>query len=384
MQWITVIVLSLSGLLLASPLAARAAQPSAIPSPEDAFIAGYATALLEREFKATARSISVNRGVITLEEADLAGVDRESVVAALASIRGVQGVTILPSHAQVPARTPVGPESSPAKPEILATGFLPSGLIFNPLIADPRWPHFYASYQNYVGGGPFDNVGSVGFGETIVVYRGNGPFAGQWETGLQAGVFSIFDLDADSKDLINADYFVGFYGSYGLGPFQGMARLFHQSSHLGDEFLLRELSRLDRLNLSYESVDLKLSYYLLRGLFDSRFDRAVRVYAGAGYLFDQEPSTLKPWSTQAGVELQSPWVLLHGLIRPVAAIDIQNRQENSWSTDISLRAGLAFESFHVVDRRLMLLFEYFSGNSPNGQFYRSRVEYFGVGLHLFF
>ena len=28
------------------------------------------------------------------------------------------------------------------------------------------------------------------------------------EVGLQAGVFSIFDLAADSKDLINADYLV--------------------------------------------------------------------------------------------------------------------------------------------------------------------------------
>lgn len=384
MQWITVIVLSLSGLLLAYPGATRAAQPSETPSPEDAFIAGYAAAVLEREFNASARSVLVNSGVIALEEADLAGVDRERVVAALASIRGVQGVTVIPSSAQAPAGTPVAPEGSPAKPRTLATGFLPSGLIYSPLIADPRWPHFYASYQNYVTGSPINNVGSVGFGETIVVYRGNAPFAGQWETGLQAGVFSIFDLDADSMDLINADYFVGLYGSYGLGPFQGMARFFHQSSHLGDEFLLRELSRLNRLNLSYESVDLKVSYYPLHGLFDSRFDRAVRVYGGAGYLFDQEPSNLKPWSTQAGVELQSPWALLHGHVRPVAAIDIQNRQENRWSTDISLRAGLAFESFQVLDRRLMLLFEYFNGNSPNGQFYRNRVEYLGVGLHLFY
>lgn len=29
------------------------------------------------------------------------------------------------------------------------------------------------------------------------------------EVGIQAGVFSIFDLDAESYDLINADYTVG-------------------------------------------------------------------------------------------------------------------------------------------------------------------------------
>jgi hypothetical protein len=120
----------------------------------------------------------------------------------------------------------------------------------------------------------------------LILYRGNGPFAGQWETGLQAGVFSIFDLDSSSFDLVNADYFVAALGSYGIGGFSGMARIFHQSSHLGDEFLLRELSSLNRLNVSYEGVDLKLSYDL--------FDRALRFYGGGGYLFDRDPSSLKP------------------------------------------------------------------------------------------
>ena len=37
---------------------------------------------------------------------------------------------------------------------------------------------------------------------------------GWWEVGVQAGVFAFFDLDAESTDLVNADYLVGVPLSY--------------------------------------------------------------------------------------------------------------------------------------------------------------------------
>jgi hypothetical protein len=86
--------------------------------------------------------------------------------------------------------------------------FLPRDLLFKSLLADPRWPHFSASYQRYLGNDHLDGVGSATFGETFSFYRFGGPWNSQMEVGLQAGVFSIFDMDADSHDLVNADYFV--------------------------------------------------------------------------------------------------------------------------------------------------------------------------------
>lgn len=53
---------------------------------------------------------------------------------------------------------------------------------------------------------------------------------GQVELGLQAGVFAIFDLEAKSKDLVNADYFVAALAAYRTGNVSALARLFHQSS----------------------------------------------------------------------------------------------------------------------------------------------------------
>lgn len=382
------------GLLLAA-LLALAPPTAGAASADDAFIAGYATAVLERELKATPRSLAVSDGVVTLAEQDLAGAERTRVVAALSSIRGVREVRVVPVALAAGGGAPPAPAAAaapamaggalvaaaPNKPATLDTGFLPPGHLFDPLLADPRWPHFFASYQHYLHNRDFTDVASVGFGESIVAYRGDGPFGGQWEAGIQAGVFAIFDLDASSKDLLNADYFAGLAGDYSLGGVQAMGRVFHRSSHLGDEFLLRS-SSIDRVNLSYEAVDVKLSYHLLHGHLDPTFDRAVRVYAGGGHLFDQEPSSLKPWSTQAGLELQSPWTLWR-TVRPVVAVDVQNYQQNRWHSDVSVRAGLAFESLQVLDRKLVLLFEYFSGNSPNGQFSRDRIEYVGAGLHFY-
>lgn len=78
---------------------------------------------------------------------------------------------------------------------------------------------------------------------------------------LQAGVFSDFNLNASSSDLVNSDFIASAYSSITAKQFSVFDRIYHQSSHLGVEFLLRKTnSTFDRVNLGYEGADLKLSY----------------------------------------------------------------------------------------------------------------------------
>ncbi len=272
----------------------------------------------------------------------------------------------------------VQPKADITETVILPTGVLPTGHLFKPLIADPRWAHFSASYRSYQNNN-FDgkNVGSVSFGETIPFYRSSfGRSSVQWETGIQAGVFSDFNLDSPSKDLVNTDFIASLYTSMRAGRFSAFTRLFHQSSHLGDEFLLGKINtKFQRVNLSYEGVDTKLSYDLPLGF---------RVYGGGGGMFDREPSSLKPWMTQYGAEFRSPWRLDFAALRPIVAADIKNFEENDWNTDLSARAGVEFENLQVLGRKLQILAEYYNGYSPSGQFYKNKIEYFGVGLHYHF
>jgi hypothetical protein len=344
---------------------------------DDGYIEGYATAVLQREFALAAPSLRVQQGVITIDAADLASVDQAAVLAQLQRIPGVARVEVRPAGAPPAVTPPPAPQPAPpaAQPPRLPpdqqVGLLPGGVIFKPLIADPRWPHFSAAWQHYFGDPQFKDAAAVSFGESFAIYRTKlGPT--WWEIGLQAGVFSIFDLNSASFDLVNADYLVGLPLSFRYEDLSMQLRVLHQSSHLGDEFLLR--TRTNRINLSYQKVDLKVSY---------EFRELLRVYAGGGYLFGQDPSSLDPWSIQYGLELTSPWPARPSRWRPIAAVDVQNQQENDWGSDVSARAGIEIDGV-LLTRKLQFLLEYFNGHSPNGQFYKDRVQYFGLGAHFHF
>ncbi len=205
---------------------------------DDAYIAGYAAAVLQQEFKAAHASLVVRQGVITVDAESLGMADRTKVESALASIPGVVRVDI--REGPVPIEAPAAVPPQVIKPDVPEpeSKFLPHSLLFAPLHADPRWPHFSMASRRVQSGSEPTSTGSANFGETFALYRNAAPFGGQWDLALQAAVFSVFNMDASSKDLVNADYTVGLLSSYRNGPFSGFFRIRHQSSHLGDEFIL--------------------------------------------------------------------------------------------------------------------------------------------------
>jgi hypothetical protein len=74
-------------------LVAPAPVPAA-PAPDDPYVAGYAGAVLEREFKVSRRAVTVDNGVLTLDAAQLAGADRGRILSTLAALPGVTRVEV--------------------------------------------------------------------------------------------------------------------------------------------------------------------------------------------------------------------------------------------------------------------------------------------------
>lgn len=273
-----------------------------------------------------------------------------------------------------PAQAQEAPNPPPV--EALPPDVLPRQVLFDPLLADPRWPHFSAAWQDWGGRNGLDRVAAVSLGDAFSFYQAPA-FDGRWGIGLQAAVFALFDLEAPSKDLVNADYWVGLPLAWRSGDWEALARFYHQSSHLGDEYLLRSgENRRSRLNLSYEAVDLKLSRHF--------FDRALRLYGGAGILFDQEPEDLKAGLAQWGMELRGPRTFARDLLRPVAAVDFQSLEETGWNVDVSARLGVELTSTQDSDYVVQLMLEYYRGRNPNGQFYTRETEFWGLGVHAYF
>ena len=254
----------------------------------------------------------------------------------------------------------------------------PQDSIHCPLLADPKEPRSFVSLLRGTLGrldnpsGSRTTIVSVGIGDSFGLVRWNGTQPGD---GVQldavGAVFAQFDFNAPSKDLINADYTIGFPLTFRKRGFSTRARLYHQSSHLGDEFLLRDAA-IQRENLSFESIELLLSQEF----------HAFRLYGGAERLFRREPDTLGGTVVHGGAEFRSGH---SGPAQMVAAVDVKTTELHDWSPAISGRIGVEFirsgSSGHPA-RLVTLLLELYDGPSPYGQFFQDDISYVGVGIHF--
>ena len=170
---------------------------SAPASASDEFIAGYATGILQHEFGITDASVEVRDGEVVVTTKSLATIDRGKVVSALEQIPGVSHVEIRGAEAATPP-----PATDAVETTIPTAGakWLPHGALFAPLHADPRWPHFGGAYRQFTQCLDLAGVFAANFGETFAIYRNKAFLDGEWEFGVQAGVFSIFDVSASSID----------------------------------------------------------------------------------------------------------------------------------------------------------------------------------------
>lgn len=271
---------------------------------------------------------------------------------------------------------PAGP--APVAPEAAAQGTiaLPAGDPFRPLLADPKQPQFIASTLWIDSRLRETWVGAVAFGENIGLVRWPGRRAGDGtQIGIAGGVFAQFDLDTPSMDLLNTDYVIGLPLTYRRGSFGVRARLYHQSSHLGDEFLLAEQP--ERVNLSFEALELLVAKEI----------GAWRTYVGGEVLFRREPSDLDNALLHAGLEYRHPGRVMRvgglGIGRWIAALDAKSWEDDAGAPAWSVRTGIEFTPARAQafeGRRLSFLLMWYDGFTPYGQFFNEELTAWGAGV----
>jgi hypothetical protein len=278
------------------------------------------------------------------------------------------------------AQTIDAPRCGTGVHESEATGTVgfPEDQIFCPLIADPKEARSFVSYLHGTfrslddPSGEDTSIASVGVGDTFGLFRIGGPDPGEgFQLDVMGGIFAQFDMGAPSNDLINADYVLGFPLTFRRRGFSFRAKLYHQSSHLGDEYLLRS-DEIVRENLSFESIEFLVSQEI----------SVLRLYVGAERIFRREPEELPDSLFHTGIELRS------GRARKVqmlAGVDVKTTELHDWSPAVSGRVGLELgrpgPEGHP-GRLIMLLFEMYQGPSPYGQFFQDDISYIGAGVHI--
>jgi hypothetical protein len=247
----------------------------------------------------------------------------------------------------------------------------PEGDVFRPMYADPFEVRSFISVLGIDFAHGESTAASVGIGTNFGLYRWPGKHPGDgWQVSMFAHIVSQFDLEGDSFPLVNTDFRVGLGLSYREGELSARARLLHQSSHLGDEFLLQGIGP-TREDLSVELLDVAVAW-----------ERAGwRPYVGASYLVNVNPETLKKWGLQAGVDYAgSTPVLLGGRLE--AGLDYRVREQNDWRSGVSAKVGLGFGRNEPQRRGISVFLEFYDGPSPFGQFYSDVISYYGVGLQF--
>jgi len=246
--------------------------------------------------------------------------------------------------------------------------------IFRPLLADPHEPEFFATYLFARTSHLAPRIGSVGLGQTIALVDARDP---GWQLAVSAGVFSQFDVATTTTHLMNTDYIIGVPVSRRWGARSARLRVYHQSSHLGEEF--PDGGAVRRQLLSFEALEVLFADELANW----------RIYGGGEYRFQHTPDDLAPAVAHAGLEYSGRASLVrlgtvgHG--RLVAALDAKSFEDRGWQVGWSLKTGLSFETAPGDENhgpRWSIMLAAYRGPTPYGQFYRENLSSVGLGVEL--
>jgi hypothetical protein len=303
---------------------------------------------------------------------------------------------IAPEHldCRYSTASPAAPPSADETPSPAESVLLPDNDVFRPLLADQREPRFYADYRRIhfnsasdvlaEGRGRSINAALVAFGGAFGIWGLRQP---RGCDGLQVSLFgaalSQFNLDTPEYDLLNTDYLVGPELTFRRGRWSGRARFYHQSSHLGDKFLLNYglANGVQRQNLSFEILD----------ALGSVEDTWWRVFLGGGLVVLNSSTvnlTAKPAFIQWGFELRGPvwepWDWLKNTrLRPVLGGNFSSVQAIGWTPNASVSGGLEWASPGGA-HRVRLLVEYQRAAVLFSQFFFERTQDFGAQLQFEF
>ncbi len=252
-------------------------------------------------------------------------------------------------------------------------------VLFQPLIADPRQVINSAAFRlndNVIG----KHVGAVSFGGDFIIVRLKDVlwWRGDMDLGVQAGIFSVFDLDHVEACMVNTDFFVAAMATYAFDRWSFRARWWHLSCHLGDEFLICNPDY-DRRNLSDEGIDLFASYQM---------GHAVRIYGGIGYIYSRDKEFPEdPLYFEAGTEIRVFGIgnrCTRLYTQPFLAMHFRSWEEHDFDIDQTYALGVEWSPLLGVGRKLRIFLEYHNGYSKEGQFVRERSDYLAAKLEYGF
>ncbi len=273
--------------------------------------------------------------------------------------------------------------------------WFPKGHLFAPILLDPTeaqvygsaMPVFHTTGERKIGVTETDtrdkdlNQGTMvpfAFGFHKPFYRVTTAPGQAHEWGLDVGSFTQFQVFNDTTRLakkpgqlvykiINNDYKLSFWYNLRKGRNSYRVRLYHISSHLGDDYLVRyQLNYYTPNAVNYELLDFTISRDLPSGL---------RVYGNAGICL-RKTSERERFNVELGAYYRQPGIKKQRL---VGGIDIKAWQQTNFRPGI--HAGIGYELGRST-QNLTVLLDLYYGYRPYGQYEYQTIHWAGIGLYF--
>lgn len=253
--------------------------------------------------------------------------------------------------------------------------FLPKGHLFEPIILDPLEAQTYGSFlpgywmegQKYKG-----SFVPFAFGFAKPIYRRTSQPGHSEEWVLDLASFTQFEAFRDdvtnkaARRIVNTDYKVSIIYNIRRNENNYRIRVYHLSSHLGDDYIFRnKITAPSPNSVNYELLDVTYSRTVTNW----------RLYGGAGIVL-RKSEERKPLSAQIGTFYKRPSAKA---ARLVGGVDVKFWQQTDFRPGI--HGGIGFE-LGRTQNNLTLMLEGYSGFRPYSQFEQQQTSWMGVGLYL--
>jgi hypothetical protein len=352
---------------------------AALTNKDDSYLEGYIQALVDMnyyEYKVVAK---YKKGHVILCNLPKNELMANSIIAYVKEIPEVHSIEVDIITTQVEQEPQVY-----EAPRTRGVWFPQTYVLFQPLVADPRDPTNSMAYRfgdRVIG----RTVAAVSIGDDFPIYRWKDVFKwhGDLQIGIEGAVWAVFNYcnlpktdSGDFSELVNADYMFCIPVTFAFDKWSFRGRLYHISSHLGDEFICNNPEYVQlRVNPSYEAIDFFTSY---------QFSQSLRVYGGPGVIVHSDKTfKMKPLYIQYGIEVRllGQKMLNQGLYgTPFLACHIDNYQQRDWNLDATFMLGYEFSKLQGVGRRARVFLEYHQGYSWEGQFFNKKTRYGEFGF----
>lgn len=255
------------------------------------------------------------------------------------------------------------------------TTILPRDSYFKTIMLDPTACQLFGSTLGYSRKGYHENKAyvpvTIGMKRTVIRWE-QGPAQG-FEFGFGIASYTLFFLEdmgaAFRATLLNTDYKIEGFINLISGERGTRLRVFHVSSHLGDEYLIRnKITQSTPNTVNYEQVD--LTHSIQRNF--------TRYYFGAGFVVTPH-AMRKRISLQGGFFHQRP-MPERPLVKYLYGVDVKIFEQNSYRPNIKLGVGL--EIGDQTSNPFRIVLEYYNGHLPYSTLEYEIVQMLGLGLYF--